>query len=300
MPPDLASCPPPSPRSGSGSSTAWRREARPTTSRWRSSCTGPLDRAALGAGGRRGPPPPRGAPHHLRARPADGASSSWRRPGGRAGAARDRPPRPAGGGARGAEAARASPPRPRRAVRPRRAGRSSAPPSSPRRRTAHVGARHGPPHRRRRLVARHPPRGARGALHAGPATARAGPRRSPSSPCSTPTSPSGSASWLTGEVLAEQLAYWPRGPRRGAARPRAARRPAARRRCRASAARPGLGASPADLVAAPRPRRSGGRRDPLHDPPRRLRGAPPRLSGAGDLAVGPPVAGRPPDGARGG
>ena len=187
--------------------------------------------AGPGGGPRRHRAPARGAAHHLpRARRPAGAGRSHRRPAGRCPlvdlAALPR-------GAREAEARRLAPAEARAAVRPRARPAAARRAAAPRRRAStrcsstmhHIVGR--------RLVDRRAGPRARGALRGarrGPAVAAARARR-----CSTPTSPSGSASWLAGEVLERQLAYW-RERLAGAPAARPADRPAAAAGADASAA----------------------------------------------------------------
>ena len=156
----------------------------------------------------------------------------------------------------------------------------------------HVLAADHAPHRLRRLVdGRAGPR-AGGALRG--ALARASRRRCRSCRSSTPTSPPGSASWLAGEVLDAQLAYW-RERLAGAPpllelptdRPRPAGAELPRRATRAAPAAAGA-------ASAARGARAGAQgATPVHDPARRAsRRCSHRYTGQDDVVVGTPIAGR--------
>ncbi len=193
-------CRSPSPRSGSGSSTASSPAAPRTTCRWACGCAAPsplpCSPAACSEIVRRheilrttfasvGRPT---LPAH---RPAAGGPVA----GGRS----RRPPRaPAGRGARAAARGREGD-----SFRPR-AGPAAARAALPVGRRRLVPAPRPAPHRLRRLVAAPAVPRADPALRA----PRAGRRRCPSWRCNTPTTRSWQRRWLQGAVLERHLAYW--------------------------------------------------------------------------------------------
>ena len=218
-----AICRSPSPRSGSGSSTSSSPAARSTTSRPRCGCTGGSTAGVLARSLQRSRAPPRGAAHHVRrAATASRSRSSLRPPScalpvDRPLAACPRSPgRPSCAGWR-----------PRKRPRPfdlgagpllrvslAAAGRAGARAASARCTTSSATAG-----RSACSCARWRPSTRRSRRGAAPPL--------PSCRSSTPTSPSGSASWLQGEALERQLAWWRNAAGRRAGGPGAADRPPA-------------------------------------------------------------------------